>query len=367
MDILIEGEKIPDDENFFHSAPKLDAPNSAPHSRSSSFKNRPRPKLNLDIQLAQRPRTNSLPNAYLPLPDQLLVPDKGGIQRVRSFKTTSKGLINHGDSFKKSTNSLMSAGSASSITEAGTKLVRRPSCVSDDSGPADSEDSHVNVLTSNLSLYRVLMMGSPGVGKTALTRQFMTSEYKGTYTESNTPDIIEPERNVNVLLDEQESTLHFLDEEQHPDFEAEELPLDAYVVVFSVSDSSSYNHAVKTVRALRDVHRTNKAIILVGNKIDLARQRRVARHDATRVAKKYDCRYIETSAALNHHVDELLVGILSQIREQVGLSANKLSPPSETKHRSRSKSPGKAITEFFSKIFGVHDKKAKSCETLFVQ
>lgn len=33
---------------------------------------------------------------------------------------------------------------------------------------------------------RVLMMGAPGVGKTALARQFMTSEYKGTYAESNT-------------------------------------------------------------------------------------------------------------------------------------------------------------------------------------
>ncbi|XP_059166719.1 GTP-binding protein REM 1-like, partial [Physella acuta] len=281
MDILIEGERIPDDEHFFHSAPKLDAPHSAPHSRSSSFKNRPRPKLNIDIELAQRPRTNSLPNAYLPLPEQFLLPEKCGIQRVRSFKTTSKGLVNHGDSYKKSTNSLMSSGSAASITEANTKLPRRPSWVSDDSAP-ESEESHPQapsvVCPSNIHLYRVLMMGAPGVGKTALTRQFMTSEYKGTYTESNTPDIIEPERNVNVLLDEQESTLHFLDEEQHPDFEAEDLPIDAYVVVFSVSDTTSYNYALKSIRTLREVHRTTKAIILVGNKIDLARQRRVAKH-----------------------------------------------------------------------------------------
>ena len=36
--------------------------------------------------------------------------------------------------------------------------------------------------------------------------------------------------------------------------------------------------------------------------------------EARSVAKQYNCKYIETSAALNHHVDELLVGILSQIR-----------------------------------------------------
>uniref|UniRef100_A0A0B6ZHX7 Small monomeric GTPase n=1 Tax=Arion vulgaris TaxID=1028688 RepID=A0A0B6ZHX7_9EUPU len=365
MDILVEGERIPDDENFFHSVPKLDAPNSAPHSRTSSFKNRPRSKLNINIQATQRPRTNSLPNAYLPLPDPFYMPETGRLQRVRSFKTTSKGLVNHGDSFKRSSNSLKSAESAGSISDLGSKSPRRSSNVSDDSGPDESHESAAN---TEYNFYRVLMMGAPGVGKSALARQFMTSEYKGTYVESNTPDVLEPERNVSVLLDGQESTLHFLDEEQHPDFEAEEIPIDAYVAVFSVSNTASYNQIVKSIRTLREEHKTNKAIILVGNKIDLARQRRIARHDALRIAKKYDCRYIETSAALNHHVDELLVGILSQIREQIAPSAsNSLAPPSDSKSRSRSKSPGKAISDFFSKIFGTNNKKAKSCETLFVQ
>ncbi|KAK3765795.1 hypothetical protein RRG08_026265 [Elysia crispata] len=367
LDILVEGERIPSDDEDFHPRPlRLDAPHSTPHSRSNSFKNRPRPKLILDIKAAQRPRTNSLPNAHLPLPEPFYLPraDGCGVKRVRSFKTTSKGLINHGDSYKRSTNSLMSSGSAASLNDtSGNRSPRRTSCPASNDGSLEETSS----LTSQLSLYRVLLMGAPGVGKSALARQFMTSEYKGTY-ETNTPEIIEPERNVNVLLDGKESTLHFLDEEQHPNFEAEDLPIDAYVVIFSVSDSTSYNEALNSIRTLREVYRINKAIILVGNKIDLARQRRVAKHDALKIAKKYDCRYTETSAALNHHVDELLVGILSQIREQVSPSASaSLAPPSDSKHRSRSKSPAKAITDFLGKIFGGGDKKARSCETLFVK
>lgn len=196
----------------------------------------------------------------------------------------------------------------------------------------------------------------------------MTSEYKGTYSELTTPDILEPERNVNVLLDGEESTLHFLNEEQHPDFEGEDIPIDAYVVVFSVSNIVSYSQAIKSIRKLREEYRTNKAVILVGNKIDLVRQRRVARHDVLKIAKKYDLRYTETSAALNHHVDELLVGILSQIRQQLAPAASS-SPtqPTEPKYRSRSKSPGNAITQFFSKLFGLGARKVKSCEMLFVQ
>lgn len=40
----------------------------------------------------------------LSVADPFFMPETGRIQRVRSFKTTSKGLINHGDSFKQSTN-----------------------------------------------------------------------------------------------------------------------------------------------------------------------------------------------------------------------------------------------------------------------
>ena len=31
------------------------------------------------------------------------------------------------------------------------------------------------------------------------------------------------------------------------------------------------------------------------------------------LASSYDCKFIETSVGLNHHVDELLVGVLKQI------------------------------------------------------
>ncbi|XP_076448822.1 uncharacterized protein LOC143285439 [Babylonia areolata] len=357
MDILVEGEKVLDcDERFLHVVQPhsreqgLASSASAPHSRSSSFKNRPRPKLSLDVEAAQRPRTNSLPTNQLflslPNPDWMTVAapkDTGGVCRVRSFKTTSKGIVNRGDSFKRSTHSLASNGSIGSLdpecqghhgsqghiagsrqsspsaspraaaarrTGGGTRQGLNRSLNSLDSGGAPS---HSDAASMCPSYYKVLMMGATGSGKSALTRQFMTSEYKGTY-EISTPDVETDGMSVSVLLDGEESMMEFIDEERHPDVEGEDITVDAYVVVFSVADTASYNYAVDTVRRLRVDCGTDRAIILVGNKIDLARQRRVTKHDATKLATKYDCRYTETSAALNHHVDELLVGCLSQIR-----------------------------------------------------
>ncbi|KAL8563855.1 hypothetical protein ACOMHN_034234 [Nucella lapillus] len=177
---------------------------------------------------------------------------------------------------------------------------------------------------------------------------------------------------VSVLLDGEESMMEFIDEERHPDVEEETITVDAYVVVFSVTDSASYNYAVATVRRLRVDSGIDRAIILVGNKIDLARQRRVTKHDATKLATKYDCRYTETSAALNHHVDELLVGVLSQIRLKLHPPDPSLLVPEDIpRFRSRSKSPARTAISFFQRLFG-HGASSKtkdksSSDVLFVK
>jgi GTPase SAR1 family protein len=64
---------------------------------------------------------------------------------------------------------------------------------------------------------------------------------------------------------------------QHPDVEREDIPIDAYVIVFSVTDTNTYNYALRALRKLRVEAGVDRTVILVGNKIDLARQRRVTR------------------------------------------------------------------------------------------
>ena len=80
------------------------------------------------------------------------------------------------------------------------------------------------------------------------------------------------------------------------------------------------------------------------------------------IAHQYKCKYIETSAALNHNVDELLVGILSQIRLVVtpGVQVN---PPTFSPKKQHLSGPRKLL----NKIFKKHEmKEAKnSIENLF--
>ena len=80
------------------------------------------------------------------------------------------------------------------------------------------------------------------------------------------------------------------------------------------------------------------------------------------IAHQYSCKYIETSAALNHNVDELLVGILSQIRLVVTPGIQLKAPTFPPKKQNVS-GPRKLL----NKIFKKHElKEAKnSCENLF--
>lgn len=103
--------------------------------------------------------------------------DKEGdnLRRVRSFKTTSKGIVNRGDTYKKE-------------TETGYDKLNVPggeNVVSSHLEPGKNK-SPVRFTgikgTDGLSYLRVLLIGAAGVGKTSIIDQFMTSEFLGSGT-----------------------------------------------------------------------------------------------------------------------------------------------------------------------------------------
>ncbi|KAK5648638.1 hypothetical protein RI129_003530, partial [Pyrocoelia pectoralis] len=275
--------------------------------------------------------------------------------------------------------------------------------------------------------YKVLMLGDPAVGKSSLVSQFMTSEYLHAYDTSigqlpkslTTPlqqfreenkrlkkrnldtfvDDESGEKSVSVLLAGEESELTFID------FATADLSPEscinkyndphAYCVVYSSADRSSLMCAERILQNLWTADNiSTKAVILVANKADLVRSRVVSTEEGKMMATAYDCKYIETSVGINHNVDELLVGILTQIRL-------KLENPEKTrdifKKRSTSKrnltrnrSPGSAndspvgsaqnspkksrgtrtsaslkVRNLLGKVWA-RDSKSKSCENLHV-
>ncbi|KAL7644988.1 UNVERIFIED_CONTAM: hypothetical protein RMT77_004812 [Armadillidium vulgare] len=172
------------------------------------------------------------------------------------------------------------------------------------------------------------MAGAPGVGRNSLVTQFMTSEYMCAYEDSS--DESNSERSVSVVLDGEEAELVFVKlsdkkkDEQMPQgdeifSERCQLPgdnrIDAWMVIYSVSDRTSFREATSVLGKIwSEGGVSEQAVILVANKTDLERTRVISTAEGRKLARTYECKFIEVSAGFAHHVDELLVGILVQIR-----------------------------------------------------
>ncbi|KAG6443681.1 hypothetical protein O3G_MSEX002961 [Manduca sexta] len=279
------------------------------HSRSQSVK-------------AQRSRTGE--RQLLGLPQQRArvasMPNTGVEEeyyRLRHFSITGKGVVNRGDSLRsRRSRSNTSVASSASSTEAANRASAPCSL-------ASSRDS-----SAGLSSYRVLVLGGPGVGKSSLVGQFMTSEYLHAYDTSI--DDESGERSVCVLLAGEESEITFLD--SPPDHVVSDGCAHGYCVVYSTADRASFVEAERRLQALWAAgHTARRAVILVGNKADLARSRVVPTD--------------ETSVGINHNVDELLVGLLTQIRLK-------------QQHAER-------VRGLLGRVWA-RDSKSKSCENLHV-
>lgn len=327
--------------------------------RSQSVRTSHRPK-SLDPANRSRQRINSVmddtfperssSNYSLPLPEE----EREYYKRLRNFSITPKGVINRGDSFRSksySSHSVSSCGSQPSVPDPSVESSDIPAC--------------------STVRYRILVLGCPGVGKSALTTQFTTSEYICAY-DSSLDD--ENEKLVTVVLDGEESELLFVEHTlptKIDSFQPLETMLnnaDAIITVYSSCDKTSFRRIRDTLLKMNDTEeRDPKPVILVGNKTDLARLRVVSTKDARSIAISVGCKFIETSVGINHNVDELLVGILSQIRlkgqqldgkrESVTLAG----PPLAT-----SSSTGCKAKVLIRKLLEKTVLKSKSCNNLHV-
>ena len=165
---------------------------SAPHSRSSSCKNRRRPKSNVYSSEQNSPENERSRNSSITQfeedvankLEQLKVLQAENALVVRNFSLSSKGVINRGDSFKrKPAQGSQSTPDATIVvnTTPATAAVTSPHqpTASCEEHLLSTASSAIARASSTTTVSRVLVIGDRGVGKTALLQQFMTSQYMG--------------------------------------------------------------------------------------------------------------------------------------------------------------------------------------------
>ncbi|CAH2315217.1 ras-related Rap-2c, partial [Pelobates cultripes] len=161
--------------------------------------------------------------------------------------------------------------------------------------------------------YKVVVLGSGGVGKSALTVQFVT----GTFIEKYDPTIEDFYRK-EIEVDSSPSVLEILDTAGTEQFASmRDLYIkngQGFILVYSLVNQQSF----QDIKPMRDqivrVKRYEKVpLILVGNKVDLESEREVMATEGRSLAQEWGCPFMETSAKSKTMVDELFAEIVRQM------------------------------------------------------
>ncbi|MFX0018028.1 MAG: Rab family GTPase [Promethearchaeota archaeon] len=153
------------------------------------------------------------------------------------------------------------------------------------------------------SIYKVIVIGDPAVGKTSLLTKFATNKFEEKYL---------PTVGVNILkevinLEEQiVVNLMFWDVAGQPQFYMLHRPYfngaDAMILVFDITRSSTFSNINNWYSTAVKYGLSGIPRILIGNKIDLKDDRKIIMPMAEHLSEKLNAPYFETSALTGDNV-----------------------------------------------------------------
>ncbi|KAK9711865.1 RAS1 protein [Basidiobolus ranarum] len=181
--------------------------------------------------------------------------------------------------------------------------------------------------------YKLVVVGGGGVGKSALTIQFIQSHFVDEYDPT-----IEDSYRKQCVIDDETAMLDVLDTAGQEEYNAMREQYmrtgEGFLLIYSITSRNSFEE-ISTFhqQILRVKDRDYFPIIVVANKSDLENERQVSTQEGRDLAKQFGCRFIETSAKQRINVDEAFYNIVREIRrfnkESQGPSGGNSSiPPS---------------------------------------
>lgn len=171
--------------------------------------------------------------------------------------------------------------------------------------------------SASSSLHKVIMVGSGGVGKSALTLQFMYDEFVEDYEPTKADSY-----RKKVVLDGEEVQIDILDTAGQEDYAAIRDNYfrsgEGFLCVFSITEDDSFQSTQEFREQILRVKGGDESIpfILVGNKSDLGNRREVPLHVARERAEAWKVPYVETSAKTRENVDKVFFDLMREIRSR---------------------------------------------------
>ena len=166
-------------------------------------------------------------------------------------------------------------------------------------------------------LFKLLLIGDSGVGKSCLLLRFADD----TYTESYISTIGVDFKIRTIELDGKTIKLQIWDTAGQERFRT--ITSSYYrgahgiIVVYDVTDIESFNNVKQWLHEIDRYACENVNKLLVGNKSDLAAKRQVTTEQAKEFADSLGIEFLETSAKTATNVEQAFTTMASQIKERM--------------------------------------------------
>eukprot|EP01130_Rhizamoeba_saxonica_P005226 TRINITY_DN2096_c0_g1_i1.p1 TRINITY_DN2096_c0_g1~~TRINITY_DN2096_c0_g1_i1.p1 ORF type:complete len:211 (-),score=59.14 TRINITY_DN2096_c0_g1_i1:53-643(-) len=167
-------------------------------------------------------------------------------------------------------------------------------------------------MTSNV--YKLVLVGVGGVGKSCVTIQFISNQFVEDYDPT-----LEDSYRKQVTIDNEECILDIFDTAGQEDFAAVRDQYmrtgDGFICVYSITLQNSFDEAITLHdHILRVKDEDDVPFVLVGNKCDLVEQREVPTEKGQSLANELNCPFLEASAKTRQNVVEVFEAIVREIK-----------------------------------------------------
>ena len=191
--------------------------------------------------------------------------------------------------------------------------------------------------------YKVIVLGSGGVGKSALTIQLVQGRFSAAYDPT-----IEDSYKKTIVVDGKELSLDILDTAGQDDFAAIRDTYmrvgQGFIIVFAVNDPTSFDAVEKFHKDIKMANgKDDIPIVVCGNKCDLP-DRNITKEDGEAMCSNLGVKYIETSAKTNLNVQESFTELTRMMRAQ-NPSVNQAKTGGENKDNNKDESGGGGCCE----------------------
>ena len=161
--------------------------------------------------------------------------------------------------------------------------------------------------------YKIMVLGESKVGKTSLIKRYTKDQFGGVYLTTVGMDF----QDKIIEIEDKKVRLQVWDTAGQERFrnvtKSYFQSSHGLLVVYDITDKESFDKIKFWIENIKNNAPENAKLILVGNKCDLANERKVTIEDGENKARNYNIKFFESSAKDGTNVNELFFYLANEI------------------------------------------------------